>query len=99
MPFENVHRRQAEHNKRFLDWLNLDVTPYLDWAVTVMFYTALHLVEWLLATKGYHSDSHENRHQAMGRVSELRRSTPIIVNSKLRATEADTRVCSCLATS
>jgi len=72
MPSENVHRRQAEHNKQFLDWLNLDVTPYLDWAVTIMFYTALHLAEWLLATKGYHSDSHENRHQAMGRVSELR---------------------------
>lgn len=72
MPSENVHRRQAEHNRQFLDWLDLDVTPYLDWAVTVMFYTALHLVEWLLATKGYHSDSHENRHQAMGRVSELR---------------------------
>jgi len=69
---ESVHRRQAEHNKQFLDWLDLNVTRYLDWAVTVMFYTALHLVEWLLATKGYHSDSHDNRHQAMGRVSELR---------------------------
>jgi uncharacterized protein (UPF0332 family) len=72
MPSENVHKRQAEHNRRFLDWLDLDVTQYLDWAVTVIFYTALHFVEWLLATKGLHSDTHDNRHQAMGRVSELR---------------------------
>jgi hypothetical protein len=72
MPSESVHRRQAEHNKQFLEWLDLDVTEYLDWAVTVIFYTALHFVEWLLATKGLHSDSHANRHQAMGRVSELK---------------------------
>ena len=72
MPSKSVHRRQAEHNRRFLDWLDLDVTEYLDWAVTVIFYTALHLVEWLLATKGLHSNSHANRHQVMGRVGELR---------------------------
>ncbi len=72
MPSERVHRHQAEHNKQFLEWLDLDVTEYLDWAVTVIFYTALHFVEWLLATKGLHSDTHDNRHQAMGRVSELR---------------------------
>jgi len=72
MPPENDHRRQAEHKKQFLDWLDPDVIPYLDWAVTVMFYTALHFVEWLLATQGLHSNAHDNRHQAMGRVSELR---------------------------
>jgi len=72
MPSEGVHRHQAEHNRQFLDWLDLDVTTYLDWAVTAMFYTAVHLVEWLLATKGLHSDTHDNRHQAMGRVSELK---------------------------
>ena len=72
MPSESVHKRLAEHNRQFLDWLDLDVTQYLDWAVTVIFYTALHFVEWLLATKGLHSDTHDNRHQAMGRVSELR---------------------------
>ncbi len=76
MPSEIVHRCQAEHNKQFLDWLDLNTTQYLDWAVTVIFYTALHFVEWLLATKnlpkGLHSDSHDNRHQAMGRVSELK---------------------------
>jgi len=76
MPSESVHRRQAEHNKQFLDWLDLDVTKYLDWTVTAIFYTALHLVEWLLATKGLHSDSHANRHQAMSRVSELKRIYP-----------------------
>lgn len=73
MPSENVHRRQAEHNRQFLDWLDVNVTDYLDWAVTGMFYTALHFVEWLLATKGLHSDTHDNRHQTMGRVSELKR--------------------------
>jgi hypothetical protein len=76
MPSESVHRRQAEHNKQFLDWLDLDVTEYLDWAVTVIFYTALHFVEWLLATKNLHSDFHANRHQVMGRVSELKRIWP-----------------------
>jgi hypothetical protein len=75
MPSEIVHRCQAEHNKQFLDWLDLNTTKYLDWAVTVIFYTALHFVEWLLVTKGpngLHSDSHEARHQLMGSVSELK---------------------------
>ena len=72
MPSESIHRRQAEHNKQFLHWLDPDVTQYLDWAVTVIFYTALHFVEWLLATKGLHSGTHDNRHQAIGRVSELK---------------------------
>ncbi len=72
MPSESVHKRQAEHNKQFLDWLDLDTTKYLDWAVTVIFYTALHFVEWLLASKGLHSDTHDTRHQLMGSVSELK---------------------------
>lgn len=45
MPGPDQHRQQAEHNKAFIRDLDLDTTPYLDWAVTVAFYAALHLVE------------------------------------------------------
>lgn len=45
MPTADQHRQQAEHNKAFVQSFDLDTSPYLDWVVTAIFYTALHLVE------------------------------------------------------
>lgn len=49
MPEENAHRRQAEHNEAFLTTLDLATSPYLDWAVTAVFYAALHYIRALAA--------------------------------------------------
>ena len=43
------HLAQARHNEAFLASLDLPTTPYLDWAVTVIFYGALHYLRALFA--------------------------------------------------
>lgn len=71
MPTPDQHRQQAEHNKAFIR--DLDTTPYLDWAVTVAFYTALHLVEWFLTSKGHTGRrAHQLRDAYISREADLR---------------------------
>jgi hypothetical protein len=43
------HLAQARHNEAFLGSLDLRTTPYLDWAMTIIFYTALHYIRGVLA--------------------------------------------------
>jgi len=49
MATEQAHLRQARHNEEFLGIFNLRATPYLDWAVTAIFYAALHYIRALAA--------------------------------------------------
>jgi len=72
MPTAEQHRRQAEHNKAFIQSFDLDTSPFLDWVVTAAFYTALHLVEWYLKTKGLTGRrDHQLRDAYIARTSEL----------------------------
>jgi len=59
MPQETDHIRQARHNAQFLS--TLGCTPYPDWAITVAFYTAIHLVEAHFARRNIDSFDHRNR--------------------------------------
>ncbi len=45
MPLDENRLERARHNERFLATLDLDATPYLDWAVTIAFYAALRYVD------------------------------------------------------
>jgi hypothetical protein len=74
MPTAEQHRQQAEHNKVFVQSFDLDTSPYLDWVVTAAFYTALHLAEWFLKTRGLTGRrDHQLRDAYIARMSELRR--------------------------
>lgn len=42
------HINKARHNEAFLSQFNLPESDFLDWAVTVISYTALHYVDALL---------------------------------------------------
>ena len=73
MPTAGQHREQAEHNKAFVQSFNLETSPYLDWVVTGVFYTALHLIEWFLKTRGFTGRrDHHLRDAYITRTSELR---------------------------
>ena len=72
MPDVAVHSRQAKHNEAFLTEFNLAQTTYSDWAVTVMFYTALHLIEAYLATQGLHPTDHWVRENYLTRITALK---------------------------
>jgi uncharacterized protein (UPF0332 family) len=64
LPLQQEHISKAERNEKFAD--TVSNTAYLDWAVTILFYAALHYVDAILAVSGIHPDSHSQRGDAMG---------------------------------
>ncbi len=67
MPTKAEHQRKAEHDERFVSSLDGATTPYLDWAITALFYSGLHYVEAYFATRGVHSADHRTRDSAVQR--------------------------------
>lgn len=72
MPNAQAHLRQAQHNRAFITALDPTSTPFLDWVVTVAFYTALHRIEAWFAEKGLHSEDHFKRDDWFSKTKELR---------------------------
>jgi uncharacterized protein (UPF0332 family) len=52
------HLSHAVSNLTFLEQINKNLSKYLDWQVTVCFYSALHLVNAHLARYGLHYRTH-----------------------------------------
>ncbi len=72
MPNSDQHYRKAIRNLEFYESIS---GTYSDWAMTGLFYTALHLVDSYLATKttdGLHPENHNHRDDCVSKVSELR---------------------------
>ena len=67
MATEQAHLRQAQHNEQFLTTFDPAITPYLDWAVTVIFYAALHYIRALAAR---HQFMNISRYGELDRVFE-----------------------------
>ena len=65
MPQKDEHLNWAMHDRDFWTSIDLDTSPYTDWAPTGMFYESLHWVEAFLATKGHHYREHKQRKWAM----------------------------------
>ena len=72
MPSQREHVFQILHNREFLATFDLDNSPFLDWAVTVIFDTAVHLVEQFLAHKGQDLLSHETRERFISQSADLK---------------------------
>ena len=51
MPRTSEHLDQAAHNEAF--FASIEVATYSDWAVTALFYSALHYVDAYLARQGH----------------------------------------------
>ncbi len=72
MPTSDQHYRKAIKNIDFYESVS---STHPDWAMTGLFYAALHLVDSYLATKtadGLHPENHNYRTDCLGKVSELR---------------------------
>ena len=65
MPQKDGHINWAIHDRDFWTSIDLDSTPFTDWAVSGMFCESLHWVEAFLDTKGYHSGKHRQRNRNM----------------------------------
>jgi hypothetical protein len=65
------HRTKAEHNENFAATLS---SPFHDWAVTVIFYAAVHYIEAYFAKEKppYHSPNHPLRDSAIGKTAFLK---------------------------
>ena len=61
MPQKDEHINWATHDRDFWTSINLDNTPFIDWAVVGIFYESVHWVEAFLATKHHHSSTHADR--------------------------------------
>jgi len=78
MPQKDEHVSWATHDRNFWVSIDLDNTPFTDWAVTGMFYESLHWVEAFLDTKGLNSSDHRKRLRNM-----------VLYNSDLGTIQAD----------
>jgi uncharacterized protein (UPF0332 family) len=68
----NKHIQQAEKNERFFNNFDLKNTHFLDWAITALFYSALHYVDAYLAKKSQHPFNHRNRGQWLTKEQNLK---------------------------
>jgi hypothetical protein len=62
VPARQQHLANAERNQRLS--IALQAGPHVEWAVTIMFYAALHLIEATLAPSA-HSSNHNARNQTV----------------------------------
>ena len=53
--------------------MTLENQPKIDWALVILFYSAMHYVEAYLATLGQHLRSHTTRDNFVGRDARLRK--------------------------
>lgn len=66
MPDVSTHQRQVEHNRQVIAHLQQAGDAYLDWVVTILFYTALHLVDQALYRNAQlNPRNHRQRHAAI----------------------------------
>ena len=61
MPTRKEHLAKARHNEQFLSFFDINTTPFLDWVVNGIFYSALHYVDSYLAIKGENPGEHGER--------------------------------------
>jgi hypothetical protein len=62
MPSATEHHNKVEHNRAFVDYIGKADPPFRDWAITGMFYMAVHQVErYFDETVGQHCPNHTVR--------------------------------------
>jgi hypothetical protein len=71
LPGKDQHLKQAEHNEKLADALSKG--QYVDWAVTVLFYAALHYVDSILAVSHVNPDTHGERQTEIQRNDTLKK--------------------------
>lgn len=72
MPRTEQHLQKAQHNEDFVASLGADPGRFTDWAITGLFYSALHYVEACFALKQRHSADHRARDSDIWRDAQLR---------------------------
>ena len=74
MPTSVEHIKQTSHNQSFLDTFTTPTGEsfYPDWSITVIFYIAVHCIEYYFAKmQNVHCLSHMDRNKRIGRDKNL----------------------------
>jgi hypothetical protein len=71
------HKAKALHNERFLDVPELTGSEFVDWAVTVLFYSALHWMRALAAQEGYQIKAYKSYRKGILGEEEVFTGTPV----------------------
>lgn len=61
MPDRIAHLKKAQHNENFYLSFDVEKTPYKDWVVVGVFYTALHFIDSYFALNNKHPFAHGMR--------------------------------------
>ncbi len=61
MPNRIAHLKKAQHNEKFYLSFDIEKTPYKDWIVVGVFYTALHFIDSYFALSNKHPFAHGMR--------------------------------------
>lgn len=61
MPSSSEHTNQYNHNCELLNSTELNEAKNRDWAITIAFYAAVHLIECYFAGKDVHWKNHSER--------------------------------------
>lgn len=69
MPSIKEHKLQSVRNEAFYNEVS---DAYQDWALTGLFYSALHLVDAFLCTKNVSVENHLTRFDYMNKIKELK---------------------------
>jgi len=80
---KDEHLAKAGHNEKFVAAI---VDPFWDWAITGIFYAALHYLMAFLATKGDHPGTHQVRNSHIHRDATLK---PIYVDYRELQNESE----------
>jgi uncharacterized protein (UPF0332 family) len=64
VPTKDEHVKKAERNEAFAEHLAKN-SKYTDWAVTILFYAAVHYVDAVLAVSQIHPEDHKERKAAI----------------------------------
>jgi hypothetical protein len=67
MPSREQHLRKASDNKTFADSIENNNTTEVGWALTVLFYSALHYIEAYNAKYGFHCNTHRQLNDDIAR--------------------------------
>ena len=69
MPIPEKHFQKALYNEKFFHDIKQN---YTDWAITGIFYSALHLFDAFLARKKLYPKDHKERTNYVGKIKELK---------------------------
>lgn len=72
MPNKDEHIKKAQEDELFVDSLDFQKPGHLDWAITALFYAALHYIEAYFATRKFHSADHRTRDSSIQRDVSIR---------------------------